>query len=348
MKTSRRFASLALILVIIIGLAVLGGAGWYAARPVSNSQLRQPPSTAASTTALGTAVSTASTATSSEPTTHGDFGAPERVTIQGYTGTAQDPWVTSDGKYLLFDTHADTSPDPSSSHPGEARYAKAIDYKTFTYVGRIQGMAAGDPTGQAAPVTDNAGNIYYLTGRYHDSQGISIAQGTFTDGVVTNIAPIKGISFPGGFNMSFSPSRDGKYMVFSDNGKASTLAIAKKNADGTFARLTNSAEIMKNITDQFSVAFAPQISNDYLELFFTAPPETTFLPQRSSEKIAIWVARRSSPTEPFGIAQPITTHGPNDPIDSGPTESGGLSPDGKHLYFHNFANGGVIMVVSRQ
>ena len=335
MNTSRGFISLGPILFLVIGLAVLGGAGWWATRSTGSPQQPQPPPTATPTSPV----------TSSEPPTHGDFGAPELVTIQGYTGTTQDPWITSDEKYLLFDTHADTP--GATGGPGENRYAKKIDYKTFAYVGTIQGLAAGDSTGQgvSVPTTDTAGNIYFLTNRYYASQGISIARGTFTDGVVTNIAPAVGISFKGGFNMSASPSRDGTYMVFSDNGKASTLAIAKKNADGTFTRLANSADIMKNIADQFSVAYAPSLSNDNLELFFTAPPEKTILPQRASFS-TIYVARRDSPTEPFSIADPVKTQ--NTGEEKTLTEGPNLSLDGKHLYYHSIENGGIIYVLSRE
>src|SRR3989344_2004957 len=277
---SRGFISLGLILLLVIILAAFGGAGWYATRHTS--------------------------------TTYGDFGAPELVTIEGYTGTVQDPWIMSDDQYIIWESRTDVPGAVSDVY-----YAKKIDYKTFSLVGKVQGLPS---SGVAAAKTDTAGNIYFLSSLY-SAQGITIGHGTFADGAVTNMAPTIGISKSWNSNMSAAPSRDGKYLVFEDISNVATLAIAKKNADGTFTRLANSADIMKNITDQFSVAYAPSLSNDNLELFFTAPPST-------NKHSMIYVARRTSITEPFGVAEAINT------FEDGLSEAPSLSLDGKHLYFH--------------
>ncbi len=333
MKTSRGFASLALILVIII---VLGGAGWYATGPVSNPQ---PPSTAISTAALVTAVSTAPTPT---PTpTHAAFTSPpEPVTIQGYDGLTEDPYITSDGKYLLFDSAG------SSNVPISLFYAKRIDYKTFSYVGKIQGAESGDSSkGQAAPAIDTAGNLYFLTGRSYAKDFASIWHGTFTDGVVTNLAPVVGISKKqyDWINMGATPSRDGKYLVFSDNGPRtatstalpagiSTVVIAAKNADGTFTRVANSADLMKNVNTVRGISdftYVAALSSDDLEIFFSAPggADSNADPNKS-----IYVAGRASITEPFGVAAPLNTGLGGGP--AGLAEGSSISLDGKHFYYH--------------
>jgi hypothetical protein len=277
-------------------------------------------------------VPTTPTAIPTSTSTHGDFGAPELVTIEGYSGLTEDPYITSDEKYLLFDS-------AGSTDTPALFYAKKIDYKTFVYVGKIQGIGA---TGGGAPAIDTAGNFYFVSDRYR-SQGISIAHGTFTDGVVTNLAPVEGISKNQVIgNMSASPSRDGTYLVFSDNSpRAGTTAnpnpclpagvshvvIAAKNADSTFTRLANSDEIMKNvnaigcITD---LSYQPVLSADNLEIFFT----TAGFGGRGT----IGVARRTSITEPFGVAQALNTG------ERGLAESGSVSLDGKHYYYHKATN----------
>jgi hypothetical protein len=272
-------------------------------------------------------------------TDFGNFGNPELVTIQGYNGLTEDPYITSDEKYLLFDDAG------SINVPISLFYAEKIDYKTFSFVGEIQGIGATEAVSAAAPAIDTAGNLYFLTPRYA-SQGISIAQGTFTDGVVTNLAPVVGISKQqsGWFNMGAIPSRDGQYLVFTDNGPrtptsatlpagVSIVVIAAKNADGTFTRLANSDELMKNVNTARGVldfGYVAALSNDDLEIFFTAPG---FADPNDS----IYVARRTSIAEPFGVAEPLNT-GPGGP--DGLAEGAGISLDGKHFYYHQVVGSG--------
>ena len=291
----------------------------------------------------GTSPTSVSTTTPTPTDT--EFGYPELVTIQGYTGLTEDPYITSDEKYLLWDS-------AGSTNATELFYAKKIDYKTFVYVGKIQGVGGT----AAPPAIDTAGNLYFGTQRYYASQGTTIARGTFTDGVVTNVGPVEGISKPQVLgSMSASPSRDGIYLVFSDNSPradggitnpclppgVSHVVIATKNTDGTFTRLANSDEIMKNvntigcITD---LSYQPVLSADNLEIFFTAP---------GFGGGPIWTSRRTSVTEPFGVAQPLDT-GP------GLSESGSISLDGKHYYYHHVTGSGpsdvhtAIYVLSRE
>jgi hypothetical protein len=136
------------------------------------------------------------------------------MTIQGYSGTAGAPTTTSDENYLLFDTHADA---PPGTQPGKSTlfYAKKINYKTFVFVENIKGIDEEGPGGQVAPAIDGANNLYFLTGRRHPQNFISIWRGKFSDGEVTNLAPVVGISRkrPDWFNMG-APSHEGRYLYF--------------------------------------------------------------------------------------------------------------------------------------
>src|SRR5258708_518526 len=66
--------------------------------------------------------------------TYSDFANPEAVTITGYSGAEEDPVESPDGKYLFFDSHTDATGD------SKIYYASRVDYKTFTYVGEVQGV----------------------------------------------------------------------------------------------------------------------------------------------------------------------------------------------------------------
>lgn len=271
----------------------------------------------------------------------GEFTNPEAVTIRGYDGTAEDPYITSDEKYLLFDNHADAT---SGATPGKSTlfYAKERDYKTFDFIGRVRGIEEEGPGGQAAPAIDSAGILYFLTGRSHAENYISIWHGAFADGTVTKLAPVVGISRgePGWFNMGASPTRDGRYLFFTDNGATtSTIVVAAKNPDGTFTRLPDSAALLKNVNDgnlsPFHIVYGPRTSRHGLELVFAAPPR-------------IFIASRNSAAEAFGIPQVVDAGNmvPEPHLAEGPS----LSADGKHLYYHILERPGhsQIYVLSRQ
>jgi len=311
---SRGFISPGLILLLVIGLAAIGGVGWWATRP--------------------------------GPATHADFGPPERVTIEGYTGLTEDPYITSDGKYLLFDNAG------SQNVPITLFYAKKIDYKTFTYVGKIQGLGDNGPL-QGGPAIDTAGNLYFLSEKSYAQDFASIWHGTFTDGVVTNLAAVVDISKKqsGWMNMGAIPTRDGKYLYFTDNGPrtgtskdlptgVSTIVVAKKNTDGTFTRVANSDELMKNVNTVRGISdfsYGGGLSNDNLEIFFVAPAG---LPGHEKPNDSVYVARRTSITEPFGVAKPLNTG----PGSEGLAEGSSISSDGKHFYYHKVVGSGTSAV----
>jgi hypothetical protein len=63
-----------------------------------------------------------------------DFSNPVSVTIRGYDSDAMEPFITRDGRYLLFN---------DSNAPGRdtnLHYAERIDDVTFEYRGQIDGI----------------------------------------------------------------------------------------------------------------------------------------------------------------------------------------------------------------
>lgn len=257
------------------------------------------------------------------------YAKPEPVTIQGYSGPQQDPIVSPDGKYLFFDTHND------AGLPMYLYMATRIDYKTFKFVGRVPGVAFEAVEG----VVDSARNFYMVSPVLLGKGGATtIGRGTFSDGAVTGVAPISGLSpkpaTSGNRGMTFDlfVTPDGKTLYFSDfvvNAKlkpqSAQLAIAKKNADGTFTRLPNSDEILKNVNGLGKLVFNAASSADGLMLAFNAAPSYGPIPK-------IYIAKRSSTSEPFGKPEFVEA---TEQVGKGTlSESPSFSFDGKYMYFH--------------
>jgi hypothetical protein len=270
---------------------------------------------------------------SNPPATLYEYGNPEPLTIQGYSGPQEDPVISPDGQYLFFDSHNDT---------GELSYlyyAKRIDYKTFKFMGRIPGVDYPGIEG----VEDSAHNFYFVSPVFLAQSGLIIGHGIFSQGSVTNMAPIRGLlpkaatSGSRALNFDIYITPDGNTLYFSDfminasdaqlsvrSVQGAQLAMARRNADGSFTRLSSSADILGNVNALGSLVHNATTSADGLQLAFNASPSFP-IPSH------IYIATRPSPSAPFGkprlVAAADLGHGQL-------SEPGSFSPDGKYLYFH--------------
>jgi hypothetical protein len=288
---------------------------------------------------------------------HRMFANAEPVTIRGYNGSQEDPTITPDNRYLFFDNHEDTG------RPCYLYWAQRIDYKTFVFRGEIK--KANDQGGQRMEslegvegLEDAAHNFYFVSILFRkQGEPTTIGHGTFADGIVTNVQPIKGISLPApsspdtavvNFDLFVTP--DGKTLYFSTfqfnvreglkSISSSYLSVAGKNPDGSFTRLPNSNEILKNVNALGAIVYNATPSPDGLELAFNVVHSAGALP-------AMYIATRSSNSEPFGLPEQITAA---DAVDGLFSEPGSFSPDGKHLYLHRVLSPGTsqIYVITRQ
>ena len=267
--------------------------------------------------------------------TNTDFTNPEPVTIRGYDGPQEDPSTSPDGTYLFFDSHTD------GVTPIYIYVAKRIDYKTFSFVGRLPGLNME----ALEAFLDSNGNFYFLSPLLIAQQGAAttIGHALFSDGSVSEVSPIRGVQpkavKSGDQSMTYdiAITPDGNTLYFSDFDLSpqsfmqtqlkpigSQLAMATKNADGSFTRAANSDEILKNVNGIGLLVYNASPSADGLELAFDAAPYFGPHPH-------IYVATRSSTSEPFG--QPQLVAAANIPS-SEFSEPGSISSDGKHLYFH--------------
>lgn len=251
--------------------------------------------------------------------THAEFTNPQPVAIQGYTGSAMEPFISRDGRYLFFNND---SSDPNS----KLYWAKKIDDTHFQFMGEIQGVNTAENEHNVTPSMDTHGKFYFTTPRDYKQNLMSIYRGTFSNGAVTNLVPVEGISRrqPGWFNMDGEISADGNTLYYTENLpgdsglQISTIEIAAKNPDGSFAKISNSDELMKNINNS-DLNYAPDTTPDGLELFFTRVP--------AGSLARLYIAERSSTSEPFDAPQRIAAA-------DGFVEGPSISPDGKRLYYH--------------
>jgi hypothetical protein len=248
----------------------------------------------------------------------GDFANPQRVTIQGYTEDAMEPFVSRDGQYLFFNNSNDPTVDTN------LHWAERINDLTFQYKGEIGGVNSTKLEGVAS--MDRNGVFYFVSTRSYDQTASTIYRGSFDNGTVTGIDLVPGVSTstPGIVNFDAEISPDGKtlYFVesrFSASGQPQTADILITTWNGsTFVWDSNSATIMEEVNTSQNLEYAPAISASGLELFFT---------RLEGSSPVLYAATRTDTSSPFGAPQRIQAA-------TGFVEGPTLSPDEKSLYYH--------------
>ncbi len=260
---------------------------------------------------------------SSSPSASDDYTAfsnPEIVTINGYNGDMMEPFISRDGTYLFFNDR------------GPARdiyYATFTNETTFEYVGPITSINTAAVDGVAT--MDGTNTFFYVsTANYNPPITYdTLYTGTWDGSTVNGSTPVTGLAIttPGFINFDIEVSPDGSTLYFNDGDftggnpmpDAANIAIAVNSGSG-FTRDPNSTTIMANVNTNNDLEYAPAISADGLELFFTR------LNQDISES-HIYRTVRSDTSSPFGVPQLVSAI-------EGHVEGPTLSPDGKSLYYH--------------
>jgi Tol biopolymer transport system component len=248
------------------------------------------------------------------------FQNPQRVTIRGYDDDAMEPFLTRDGRYLLFNNLNEKKVNTN------LHFASRVDDLTFRYEGEIRGV--NTPELEGVPTMDAQGTLYFVSPRNYKETRSTIWRGKFTDGTVTELALPPGVSRQqaGWVNFDVEVSPDGNTLYFVDSEfsfwgkpKSADLVIAQRQGD-TFVWSPQSGELLKNVNTA-AWEYAPAISADGLELFLTRVDRNPRQPP------AIFRTTRKTLQEPFAVAKRIAAI---EGFVEGPT----LSPDERSLYFH--------------
>ena len=132
------------------------------------------------------------------------FQHPAQVTIAGYTGDAMEPFLTHDGRWLLFNNRNDPGVDTN------LHYAEKIDGLHFAYRGEIPGV--NTTALQAVPSVSCGGELYFVSTRSYAQTFSTLYRARFAGGSATGIELVPGISrrTPGWVNFDAEVSADGE------------------------------------------------------------------------------------------------------------------------------------------
>jgi WD40-like Beta Propeller Repeat len=264
------------------------------------------------------------------------FDNPERVTIRGYDGDAMEPFISRDGRYLLFNNNN----DPAKKT--DLHWATRIDDLTFEYKGKLDGANTGNALDGVASM-DRQLTLYFVTLRSYETSLSTIYRGVFANGKVSKVDIVPGISLKemGMVNFDAEISPDGNTLYFADGRfaggglpKTADIVMAERAGNG-FHRRADSEKIMQNVNSAV-LEYAPCISADGLMLLFTR------LRNGLGAEPSIYMAQRGSTSESFGQPLKLTAI-------EGYVEAATLSPDEKSLYYHRRDGGKFVLYrVTRQ
>ena len=251
------------------------------------------------------------------------YGDPRRVEIAGYDGDAMEPFLSPDGRFLFFNNLNERPVDT------DLQFAERTGTLSFRHLGELPGANSKDL--DAVPAMDAAGRFYFTSGREYVPTLKSTFVGRFDGRRLTDVNPVPGDIYPkhlGAINMDVGISLDGSTLYIS---RAlfvpplplppfrSRLLVARRPEDGSFVIDPRSAELMKNVNTR-ALAYAPAISPDGLELYFT----------RASipAGMRVMVATRRAPDAPFDEPRLLGE------LTAGEVEAPTVSTDLSEMFFH--------------
>lgn len=249
-----------------------------------------------------------------------------KVEIIGYDDDMMEPFISRDGQYLFFNNLINAPGVNANLH-----YAKKVGDNSFKYKGFVDGVNTELIEGVAT--MDDQNMFFYMSQQGATKNKSMIHSGRFEDGKVTDVKVVLANADIGSGAIAMGPeiSHDGNtlYFVssfFNRKPREMKIMVAHKKG-GKFVLAKNSEEIMKNINTK-AWEYAPAISNDGLELFFTRATGSLTGVANASMTFAIFVAKRNSIDESFGVPQTISAV---KGFSEGPTIGG----NGKTLYYHH-------------
>lgn len=248
------------------------------------------------------------------------YAHPQRVAILGYDGHAMEPFLSRDGRYLLFNNLNDPAVNTN------LHYAERVDDLTFRYRGAVAGV--NTPALDGVPTLDRRNNLYFVSLRSYESSLSTIHRGVFSHGRVASVALVPGLSRrqAGHVNFDVDVSPDGNTLYFVDarfgrsGPETADLVVAQRQGEG-FVRRPDSAVLLQQVNTD-ALEYAPCISADGLTLLFTRARLSLV-----GGTVAIYVAQRARSTEPFG---PPARLAALDGLVEAPT----FTPDERAIYYH--------------
>lgn len=273
------------------------------------------------------------------------FSNPRPVSIVGYTGDAQEPFISRDGGLLFFNNLNAATLDNGAENDTNLHYASRIDDVNFQYLGLVQGAANDLIAGVnelegVASMDNNSRFVFVNTTDYLDASSPNYLKSLFVadyvSGELLNVQAIPNLKSTRGpgegavlgeLNFDAELHGDGQALyyvegLFSGNPfpDAANIALATKQATG-FVEDVNSPALFEAVNTS-DLEYAPSISSDQLELYFTRSVGL------SASGFAIYVATRDSVMQPWQRVHRLTA------MVGEFVEGPSISADGSLLYYH--------------
>lgn len=260
------------------------------------------------------------------------FGDEIELTITGNPGSAMEPRLSPDERFLFFNDK------PGSDDAMQLHVATRADAGVYSYVGPLQG-ANVDGFLDGVPAIDASNRFYFVSLRVYGQTQRTIFSARFdpsgprlTD--VTAIDEAISEKTPGVVDMDIDVSNDGTLLVVSRAEFAPGSTGPSKSrlelfaVDGGVPFVSPSVAAWASRINEATRCrqYAAHLSNDGLELFYTVLPLGSVEP----EEFRLAVSKRPSVTEPFGPGALL------DSISGLLLEGPSLSLDGKRLTYHRF------------
>jgi hypothetical protein len=261
------------------------------------------------------------------PADSNPFVDPRPVALAGYVGVAMEPALSPDGTTLFFN---------DSNAPGadtDLHWATRVDDLTFSYRGPITG--ANSTVLDGVPSLDRDGTLYFISLRaYTATHRFTVHRARFAAGLVSGLEEVPGLEslWPNWVIFDAFISADGTQLWFAEGNYATgtlgaaSLGLAVKQPSGAFLRADGGA-LFREVNLFNAAQYAPSVSSDGLELFFTRLTGT-------GTTTSVYRSRRASTAAPWGPASAI------DALVGGVIEAATPSADGRALYYHRQGGAG--------
>ena len=264
--------------------------------------------------------------------TYPNYGDEINVTIIGLPYDAMEPFISADGQYLFFNNKND-------GINTKLFYASKVNDSTFNFLGELAGTNQIIPPHlDAVPDMDINGTFYWTSTRNYPTELNNLFQGTFNLGAVNNIKRVKGdfnMNIPGWLTMDHGISLDGQLLYFNNarfdenncQGPCETImGIAQKVDLNTFNTISDSDLILQNINDSNYIYYAPCISGDHLEFYYTRYKKGNITTNTIFE---ICVALRNNSEDAFSVPKVLFSESIVNLI-----EAPSLTTDKEIMYYH--------------
>jgi hypothetical protein len=263
-----------------------------------------------------------------------------KVSINGLNFDAMEPFITKDGNTLFFNSL-------NSGGNTNLYYADRIDDSTFQYMGLVNGCFDPSPNHlDGVPSLDSAQNFYWVSLRNYPIQIENLHFGQYANGIVSNLKRVYGnfnVYAQGWLIMDACIEGSGNHLYYVNalfNNCAfglpcrAQLGVAQKVNDSTFSKLSNSDALFTHINDTNYLVYAPELSADGKELYFTRI-------LNGSLNTEICVAVRHQPTDTFSLPQVIHANLGYVP------EAATITGDQQKIYYHQKDNSGLFKIYLR-